>query len=160
MTEWEAVARLCIASVFGATIGFERQARNKSAGLRTHILVSLGSCVVMILSINLYNSVQGLTNADPARLAAQVVNGIGFLGAGCILADKQQARVRGLTSAASLWVVAAIGLATGAGAWVVAMATTALVFITLTMLSFSPKNKKRTLHDKHASDETVTIVNQ
>ncbi|NMC31254.1 MAG: MgtC/SapB family protein [Veillonellaceae bacterium] len=110
----------------------ERQQRHKSAGLRTHILVSLGSCLIMLISYKLYASVQGLTNADPARLAAQVVSGIGFLGAGTIM--KEGLTIKGLTTAASLWVVAGVGLAVGAGYYVGAVATTVLSVLALTYL--------------------------
>lgn len=127
------VMRLFIAFVLGALIGYERQARNKSAGLRTHILVCVGSCLIMTISVNLYSSVQGLTNADPARLAAQVISGIGFLGAGSIITHKGS--VTGLTTAASLWVVAGVGLAVGCGNFVGAITTTIIVFLTLSILS-------------------------
>lgn len=126
------VIRLALAVVLGGIIGFERQHRGKIAGLRTHILVSLGSCLVAILSVNLYVGVQGLTNADPARLAAQVVSGIGFLGAGAIM--KEGPTIKGLTTAASLWVVASVGLATGVGAIGGAVATTVLVVLVLEVL--------------------------
>ncbi|MEG6584922.1 MgtC/SapB family protein [Dendrosporobacter sp. 1207_IL3150] len=125
--------RIAAAGILGGIIGYERQARHKSAGLRTHILVSMGSCLIMILSINIYGTVEGLTNADPARLAAQVVSGIGFLGAGSIM--KEGLTVRGLTTAASLWVVSGVGLAVGSGYYLAAVVTTALVFITLTVLT-------------------------
>jgi putative Mg2+ transporter-C (MgtC) family protein len=118
--------------VLGGIIGFERQQRGKTAGLRTHILVCLGSCLVAVLSLNLYYNVQGMTNADPARLAAQVVSGIGFLGAGAIM--KEGPTIKGLTTAASLWVVASVGIATGAGALVGAVATTVLVVVALEVL--------------------------
>ena len=126
------VLRLVVAAFLGGVIGLERQQRHKSAGLRTHILVSLGSCLIMILSYKLYIGVQGLTNADPARLAAQVVSGIGFLGAGTIM--KEGLTIKGLTTAASLWVVAGVGLAVGAGYYVGAVATTALSVLSLTYL--------------------------
>lgn len=129
----EMVLRLAAAGVLGGVIGYERQARHKSAGLRTHILVSMGSCLIMILSINIYSTVQGLTNADPARLAAQVVSGIGFLGAGSIM--KEGLTVRGLTTAASLWVVSGVGLSIGGGYYLASVVTTLLVFITLTVLT-------------------------
>lgn len=134
MSEWDVVIRLIMSCILGGIVGYERQSRNKAAGLRTHILVSLGACLVMLLSHMVYYNVQGLTNADPARLAAQVISGIGFLGAGSIMANKQGFTVTGLTTAASLWVVAAIGLATGAGYWLAAGTTTLLVYITLTAL--------------------------
>ena len=126
------VMRLVVAAFLGGVIGLERQQRHKSAGLRTHILVSLGSCLVMILSYKIYIGVQGLTNADPARLAAQVVSGIGFLGAGTIM--KEGLTIKGLTTAASLWVVAGVGLAVGAGYYLGAVVTTALSVIALTYL--------------------------
>ena len=126
------IARLSIAAFLGGIVGLERQQRHKSAGLRTHILVSLGSCLVMVISYKLYAGVQGLTNADPARLAAQVVSGIGFLGAGTIL--KEGLTIKGLTTAASLWVVAGVGLAVGAGYYVGAVTTTVLSVLALTYL--------------------------
>ena len=125
--EGEDLKRLVLSCVMGCIIGYERQARHKSAGLRTNILVCLGSCLVMLLSQSLYQDVEGKTNADPARLAAQVVSGIGFLGAGAIM--KEGVTVTGLTTAACLWVVAGVGLAVGAGFYVGAGITTALVFL-------------------------------
>jgi putative Mg2+ transporter-C (MgtC) family protein len=133
ISEWELLLRLTMACVLGGVIGFERQARRKSAGLRTNVLVCLGSCLIMVLSEAIYNSVEGHTNADPARLAAQVVSGIGFLGAGAIM--KEGLTVTGLTTAACLWVVAGVGLAVGAGYYVAAIFTAGLVFVTLGTLS-------------------------
>ena len=126
------IARLSVAAILGGIVGLERQQRHKSAGLRTHILVSLGSCLIMLISYKLYAGVQGLTNADPARLAAQVVSGIGFLGAGTIM--KEGLTIKGLTTAASLWVVAGVGLAVGAGYYVGAVTTTVLSVLALTYL--------------------------
>lgn len=126
------IVRLTIAALLGGIVGLERQQRHKSAGLRTHILVSLGSCLIMLISYKLYAGVQGLTNADPARLAAQVVSGIGFLGAGTIM--KEGLTIKGLTTAASLWVVAGVGLAVGAGYYVGAVTTTVLSVLALTYL--------------------------
>lgn len=128
----EAGLRLIISVILAGLIGYERQARHKSAGLRTHILVGIGSCLIMLLSYKTYYDVQGLTNADPARLAAQVVSGIGFLGAGSILKDGPT--VKGLTTAATLWVVAGVGLAIGAGYYTGGIMTTGFVLITLTLL--------------------------
>ena len=126
------IVRLTIAALLGGIVGLERQQRHKSAGLRTHILVSLGSCLIMLISYKLYAGVQGLTNADPARLAAQVVSGIGFLGAGTIM--KEGLTIKGLTTAASLWVVAGVGLAVGAGYYVGAVTTTVMSVLALTYL--------------------------
>lgn len=133
ITETEVLIRLTAALLLGGLIGYERQSCNKSAGLRTHILVCVGSCLIMVLSVNIYHTVQGLTNADPTRLAAQVVSGIGFLGAGTIM--KEGLTIRGLTTAASLWVVSGVGLAVGSGYYISAFITTGLVFLTLTVLS-------------------------
>ena len=132
------ILRLAISVVLGGIVGFERQRRSKAAGLRTHILVSLGSCLIMIVSLNvalLLFFQHKIINTDAERIAAQVVSGIGFLGAGMIIANEKGLTIHGLTTAANLWVVAAIGLATGAGFWVAATVTTFLVYLTLTFLS-------------------------
>ena len=131
--EWELFLRLVLACVLGGVIGYERQSRRKSAGLRTNMLVCLGSCLIMILSQDVYLEVEGKTNADPARLAAQVVSGIGFLGAGAIM--KEGLTVTGLTTAACLWVVAGVGLAIGGGFYMGGILTSLLVFVTLGALS-------------------------
>lgn len=128
ITEYEIALRLFLACVFGGIVGFERERNDSPAGFRTHILVSLGSALIMVLSMYGFNDFNSV-NKDPARLAAQVVSGIGFLGAGTILRDN--ASVKGLTTAASLWVVAAIGLASGAGFYFSAFFVTVLVFLTL-----------------------------
>ena len=133
VSEWELLLRMVLSCILGGMIGYERQSRNKSAGLRTNVLVCLGSCLIMVLSQAIYQNVEGKTNADPARLAAQVVSGIGFLGAGAIM--KEGLTVTGLTTAACLWVVAGVGLAVGAGFYSGALFTAALVFITLGTLS-------------------------
>lgn len=132
VSEVDTLMRLSVAFVLGGLIGYERQSQSKAAGLRTHVLVCLGSCLVMILSLDIYQSVQGLTNADPARLAAQVVSGVGFLGAGTIM--KEGATVTGLTTAASLWVVSGVGLAVGCGYYSGALYTTFLILLTLALL--------------------------
>ncbi len=133
LSEWELLLRLVLSCVLGGIIGYERQSRRKSAGLRTNVLVCLGSCLIMVMSVEMYQEVEGKTNADPARLAAQVVSGIGFLGAGAIM--KEGLSVTGLTTAACLWVVAGVGLAVGAGFYAGALISTALVFVTLGSLS-------------------------
>src|SRR6187455_2284342 len=118
-------ARLLIAALLGALIGLEREIHDHPAGMRTHLLVSLGSAGFTVLSIAAFPA----PGADPARIAAQIVTGIGFLGAGAIL--KEGATIRGLTTAASLWATAAVGMAAGAGAWIVAIATSAIVVFSL-----------------------------
>lgn len=132
ISDMDTAVRLILSILLGGLVGYERQASNKAAGLRTHVLVCMGSCLIMILSMNVYRTVEGLTNADPARLAAQVISGIGFLGAGTIM--KEGPLVTGLTTAASIWVVSAIGLAVGFGYYMGAILATLLAFATLTVL--------------------------
>lgn len=152
--ELEVAIRLTLSCILGGIIGYERQASNKSAGLRTHILVCLGSCMIMVLSYDIYHEVQGLTNADPARLAAQVVSGIGFLGAGTIM--KEGLTIRGLTTAASLWVVSGVGLGVGSGHYTSALITTGLVWLTLTVL---PRIEKM-FNKKNPVNFTITVIDQ
>lgn len=122
--------RLLLAAVLGAAIGIEREARDQPAGMRTHMLVSVGSAAFTVLSIYGFQA----PGSDPSRVAAQIVSGIGFLGAGAIL--KYGVNVRGLTTAASLWAVAAVGMAAGSGSWGVALGTTAIVIFSLGPLRF------------------------
>jgi putative Mg2+ transporter-C (MgtC) family protein len=121
------VARLALAALFGSVIGLERERLLWAAGLRTHMLVCVGSCLIMLVSAFGFRDVLGTEHVvlDPSRIAAQVVSGIGFLGAGTILLRGEV--VKGLTTAASLWGVAAIGLAIGSGLYVPALAATALI---------------------------------
>lgn len=127
----QTIIRLVIAAAAGSIIGFERERLQWAAGLRTHMLVCVGSCLVMIVSAFGFSDILGQKNVvlDPSRIAAQVVSGIGFLGAGTILLRGEV--VRGLTTAASLWAVAAIGLAVGAGLFVAALTTTGIVLLIL-----------------------------
>lgn len=124
--------RLVIAALLGSVIGFERERRAWTAGLRTHMLVCLGSSLIMIVSAFGFADIVGTKGVvlDPSRVAAQVVSGIGFLGAGTILFLRNEV-VKGLTTAAGLWTVAAIGLAVGGGLYIAAVATTVIAFIIL-----------------------------
>ena len=124
--------RMLIAAALGAAIGLEREIHEHPAGMRTHLLVSLGSAIFTVLSIYGFEGVgQGNVSptVDPTRIAAQVVSGIGFLGAGAIL--KYGTSIRGLTTAASLWTAAAIGMAAGAGEWLIAAVGTFIVVFSL-----------------------------
>ncbi len=162
ITELDAIVRLLAAIILGGIVGFERQSRNKSVGLRTHILVSLGACLTMIVSLNIslnFYFTYGLVNADPERIAAQVVSGIGFLGAGTIMANKKGLNVIGLTTAASLWVVAAIGLAAGAGYWITASSTTVFVYLTLAIMSQLEKRIKACSSTTCQYDFLITMTN-
>jgi len=128
--EWELVGRLAFSALLGSVIGFERERLAWAAGLRTHMLVCVGSTLIMIVSAYGFAGVEGANIAlDPSRMAAQVVSGIGFLGAGAILARGEV--VRGLTTAASVWSVAGIGLAVGGGLYVPAVAATVIILIIL-----------------------------
>lgn len=131
----ETAVRLLVATLLGGLVGWEREHNNHPAGLRTHILVCVGSTLIMLLSIYGFPQFMGQQNVrfDPGRIAAQVVSGVGFLGAGTIL--RQGMTISGLTTAASLWVVAAIGLAAGAGFHFPAILTTLLVLASLELLN-------------------------
>jgi putative Mg2+ transporter-C (MgtC) family protein len=129
----ESLLRLALAAVFGGAVGLEREFREREAGFRTHMLVSLGSALFTIASAYGFRDFLthggSLVRTDPTRIAAQIVTGIGFLGAGAII--RQGLSIRGLTTAATLWVVAAIGLTTGAGYYSAAAITTLLVIVSL-----------------------------
>jgi len=127
------LARLSLAAVLGGAIGFERELRDREAGLRTHLLVCLGSALFTIVSAygfrEFLTSGDQVVRADPTRIAAQIVTGIGFLGAGAII--RQGLTVRGLTTAATLWVSAAIGIAAGAGYYSGAVLGTVVTIVAL-----------------------------
>jgi putative Mg2+ transporter-C (MgtC) family protein len=129
----EALGRLALAAVLGGAIGFERELRDREAGLRTHLLVCLGSALFTIVSAygfrEFLTSGDQVIRADPTRIAAQIVTGIGFLGAGAII--RQGISVRGLTTAATLWVAAAIGIAAGAGYYSGAVIATVVTIVAL-----------------------------
>lgn len=130
---YEITYRLILAAFLSGLIGYEREVNGRAAGLRTTILVGVGSCLIMILSMYLQAIYTGSADVDPARIAAQVVSGIGFLGAGTII--RYGSSVRGLTTAAGLWTVAAIGLAVGCGFYAAALMTTGIIFVVLVALS-------------------------
>jgi putative Mg2+ transporter-C (MgtC) family protein len=126
---WDITNKLFLAALLGGIVGYERERRNQLAGFRTHIILCTGSALVMMLSLYIGKQY----NTDPGRIAAQVVSGIGFLGAGAIL--RLGASVRGVTTATSLWTIAGIGLAVGTGFYYGAVLTTAIMFLTLSVLS-------------------------
>jgi putative Mg2+ transporter-C (MgtC) family protein len=129
----EALLRVALAAVLGGALGLERELREREAGLRTHLLVAVGSALFTIVSAYGFHaflsSGASVVRADPTRIAAQIVTGIGFLGAGAII--RQGLSIRGLTTAATLWVVAAIGLAVGAGYYAGAVITTVVALVAL-----------------------------
>lgn len=128
--------RLLVAGILGAIIGLDREYRAKEAGYRTHFLVSLGSALIMIVSQYGFQEIikESSVTLDPSRVAAQVVSGIGFIGAGTIIFQKQI--VRGLTTAAGIWATAGIGLAVGAGMYIVGIAAMVLTLVGLEVLSY------------------------
>lgn len=153
---WDFVWRLVLAALFGTIIGLDREYREKEAGFRTHFLVSLGSALMMIVSQYGFSEIlthDGMS-LDPSRIAAQVVSGIGFIGAGTIIFNHQI--VRGLTTAASLWATAGIGLTAGAGMSWLALAATILTLVALEGLSlvFRSLGSRRMVVVFSASDRT------
>ena len=133
LTNQEVFIRLFAALILGGLIGIEREGISRPAGLRTHILVCIGSALIMLTGVYLFDVYAGKASIDPARLGAQVISGIGFLGAGTIL--KGNSGVKGLTTAASLWSVAGIGLACGIGFFTGAITCTILILFSLIVFS-------------------------
>lgn len=155
MLDWKIIlTRLLLAAFFGALIGLERERKDWAAGMRTHMMVSVGASLFMIVSAFGFSDILGSSNVelDPSRVAAQVVSGIGFIGAGTILFLKEGA-IRGLTTAAGMWTVAAIGLATGGGLYFAAAITTIIALIILWALQ--PLEKRFTRRFKHKSIRIV-----
>ena len=151
ISEWTMLIRLIVAAGLGAVIGFQREKAGKAAGLRTHSLVSLGAGLFTVSSVLLfqkYPAVNGVTGFD-YHIVANIIVGIGFIGAGAIL--RQGDRISGITTAASLWVVAAIGMASGLGFYEEAIVTVALVYIILTLLWLVEKTLRK--HHKIPSHE-------
>lgn len=136
--------RLFLSMLLGGFIGWERESRRQPAGLRTHILICMGSTLLMITSIYIPQTFQNFQNGDPGRIAAQVVSGIGFLGAGAIF--RLGVNIKGLTTAATIWVVAAIGLSVGAGIYSAAVIGTGFILFVLTFLT---KVEKKYFTDFH-----------
>lgn len=152
ISQGEVVLRLIFSAIIGGLIGIEREVNNRPAGLRTHILVSVGSTLIMLVSIDgFYNPNTGLPIGDPARLASQVVSGIGFLGAGTIMRTGNN--IKGLTTAASLWVCGGIGLAIGSGYYLGGLLTVGIVLLTLMSLGFF---EERIFKDKYKTLEVIS----
>ena len=164
ITELDIVIRLCLGFLAGGIIGFERSSRRQVAGLRTHILIAVGATCLTLLSIWIPQNYFDMKNGDPGRIAAQVVSGIGFLGAGAIIRLGND--VKGLTTAASLWLVAAIGMTIGAGLYIAALAAEILALITLMTLNRLERkifpdirNKLLEIQYNHSSEpDTETIL--
>lgn len=155
---YEFIFRVFIAAILGAIIGFEREYRAKEAGLRTHFLVAMGSALFMILSQYGFGTSLGTPSIslDPSRIASQVVTGIGFIGAGTIIFQKHV--IKGLTTAAGLWVTSAIGLTCGSGLYALAITATLLVLICLeTIYFFLHRFGSRNISVTISSDDSKKI---
>lgn len=147
--EFEFVMKMVLAIALGAIVGFERELDDEPAGVRTHILVILGATLFTVLSLE-------VSGADPSRIAANIVTGIGFIGAGAIF--RAENKIKGITTAASLWVIAAVGMAVGLGYFILATSTALLVFLVLFVKRFISKGKKNSgyLEQKPASPTPIT----
>lgn len=159
ISEGEVVLRLISSAIAGGIVGMEREANNRPAGLRTHILVTLGSALIMLISIYGFQGLGAFrSGGEPARLAAQVVSGIGFLGAGTILRTGNH--IKGLTTAASIWVCGGIGLALGSGYYLGGIATTVIVLFTLRSLGYLQRKvlKRKYKHLIIQSKERVGLI--
>lgn len=157
ISNFDLTIRMVTAVVLGGLIGLEREWSNHAAGFRTHILVCIGSASIMLLSIYGFSQFvyEANVRTDPARLAAQVISGIGFLGAGAII--RNGSSISGLTTAASVWVVAAIGLCVGAGFYYPAVLATFLVLVSLFLLN---KWEKRLLRNRRNQDVVIKIYDR
>jgi putative Mg2+ transporter-C (MgtC) family protein len=153
---WEGMIRLCLAALLAGVIGVERELREQEAGLRTHMLVCVGATMFMIVGVYGWSDFQLSNNigvvVDPSRVASYVVSGIGFLGAGAII--RHGINVRGLTTAASLWVVAAIGVSVGVGMYGLAVGVTVLVIVALWPLGAL----KRALSGRRATAKRLAVT--
>ena len=129
-----AIFRMILSMALGVVIGAERKRKGQIAGIRTFALITMGACLAMLLSIYVPQEYMGLKNGDPGRIAAQVITGIGFLGGGAIIRAKGS--VKGLTTAAGIWISAIIGMAVGVGMYVVAIGTTLLIMVVLVMFDW------------------------
>lgn len=151
----EFILSIFIAGMLGGAIGLEREYRSKEAGFRTHFLVGLGSGLFMILSLHGFDDFVGIQGIqrDPSRIAAQVVSGIGFIGAGTIIFQKNV--VKGLTTAAGLWVTSAIGMTAGVGMYAVAAAATLMVLVCLEGMNFIHHRIFKHPHREYDADENT-----
>lgn len=153
ISEWQIILRVLLGAVLGAAVGIERERNAQPAGLRTHMILVIGATLAMVLSVNLgYLYARPGTPSDPARLAAQVISGIGFLGAGAIL--RYGFTVKGLTTATSLWTMAIVGLTVGAGYYLIGVITTLLILVVLALLNVIENRFVRTSVSRFIQIET------
>jgi putative Mg2+ transporter-C (MgtC) family protein len=141
--------QLLLAALLSIVIGWERERKHREAGLRTHMLIGMGACLFTALSLN------GFPGGDPARVAAQIVSGMGFLGAGAIL--KEGANIQGLTTAASMWVTAAVGMAVASGAWFLAICASLLIWFILVVVQ---RLKPETIRERRFRVRAEELIDQ
>ena len=153
------VLRLLCAMLVGAIIGTEREYTHRPAGMRTHMLVSLGACVVMLTSQMIFCQYRAYgATPDPARLSAQVITGVGFLGAGTIM--KEGPSIKGLTTAASVWAVACLGVAAGGGYYAIALIGTVCILVTLVIFEWLQRKLMTDRYESHLFSVTCTRVGE
>lgn len=140
VTLWNAVAKLALSIMLGALVGWERKRKGQVAGVRTFALISMGACMAMLLSIYVPQEYLGLKNGDPGRIAAQVITGVGFIGGGVMI--RMRGSVRGLTTAAGIWMVATIGMAVGVGMYLTSIIATIMILIVLIGFEWWEHRKK------------------
>ena len=159
LTPWEIALRMLCAMLIGVVIGTEREYTHRPAGMRTHMLVALGACAVMITSQALFYQYRtyGAT-PDPARLSAQVITGVGFLGAGTIM--KEGPSIKGLTTAASVWAVACLGVAAGGGYYAIALIGTVCILVTLVIFEWLQRKLMTDRYESHLFSVTCTRVGE
>jgi len=151
----EHIFRVVIAGLCGAMIGYERRSRHKEAGIRTHFIVSVGAALMMVISKYGFMDMENWENVslDPSRIAAQIVSGVGFLGAGTIFMNKQ--RIKGLTTAAGIWATAGVGMAVGAGMYAVGIGVAALILI----IQFAMHGHSSPVMSSRSHKLTVHLIN-
>lgn len=159
LTPWEIALRMLCAMLIGVVIGTEREYTHRPAGMRTHMLVALGACAVMITSQALFYQyrIYGAT-PDPARLSAQVITGVGFLGAGTIM--KEGPSIKGLTTAASVWAVACLGVAAGGGYYAISLIGTVCILVTLVFFEWLQRKLMTDRYDSHLFSVTCNHVGE
>ena len=149
MTNIDVIIRILLAVILGSIIGFERERRHKPAGLRTIILVLLGSTLLTVMAVYIYTDFNAGGNADIGRIVGQIITGIGFLGAGAIIQGRGS--IHGMTTAATIWVVAAIGIANGLGYYLIAIIATILTLMILMILGIMEKREMESQNNENNS---------
>ena len=159
LTPWEIALRMLCAMLIGVVIGTEREYTHRPAGMRTHMLVALGACAVMITSQALFAQYRAYgATPDPARLSAQVITGVGFLGAGTIM--KEGPSIKGLTTAASVWAVACLGVAAGGGYYAISLIGTVCILVTLVFFEWLQRKLMTDRYDSHLFSVTCNHVGE